>query len=110
MSFMSDSKISDKLEDLESRLLQLEIICKLQKKEEKTENLTFEEALVYLKKGRKITRLCWRNDRIYVYLYRSDRENFADEFRVFTVARTDCIWSMNHAEILADDWRVVDES
>lgn len=78
----------------------------------KTEDLSFGEAVALLKLGKLITRACWRNKKIYVYL-RFAKENEAgfperaEELRVMTIRGIDCVWSPNHDELLGNDWRVV---
>ncbi len=102
-------KISQRVDILEeahdSRLIELETaisnlgVSKPLKKE-KTEGLTFGEALEHLKNGKNIGR--WHNDNIHVYL------NQNRELRVNTVNDDDCPWQPNHTELLCEDWRVIE--
>lgn len=75
--------------------------------EPKMEGLNIGEAIEWLKKGWHVTRKCWRNENIYLHLYQSLLVGRGDEIRVKTIRGIDCVWSPNHDELLATDWRVI---
>lgn len=66
----------------------------------------FGQALGLLKLGRHITRQCWGNHEIKVFLYRSERMDCMDEIRVKTATGKAAPWAPNHSELLADDWMI----
>lgn len=76
----------------------------------KTKNLNFSEALEWLKKSNKITRQCWNNKNIFIYLTNIFHDgDGTKEFRVITIQGHNMPWMPNHQELLANDWSVVDE-
>lgn len=78
----------------------------LEPDEVKTTGLTFGEALVALKDAKHVTRACWKNKRIYIFLTDSllSRD---EELRVVTIQGKNCPWMPNHQELLAEDWEIV---
>lgn len=77
-----------------------------------TTGLTFGDALWWLKQGNGITRKCWRNPRVNVWLWDAKNcpgaaDNALDELRVNMVNGKQAPWTPNHQELLADDWEVV---
>lgn len=92
------------LEKLKERIDALE--RKVPPLEAPTEGLSIGEAIFWLKKGYHVTRDCWKNPKIYLWLHEGSFTR-GSEIRVFTIRGVDCIWSPNHDELLADDWRVL---
>lgn len=74
---------------------------------QKTSDMTFGEALLWLKDGKKVGR--WHRDTIWVYILNPSPANMLPELRVKTINGDDTVWCPNHAELLAVDWRVIDE-
>jgi Protein of unknown function (DUF2829) len=66
----------------------------------------FGQALGLLKVGRHLTRKCWRNREIKIFLYKSERIDCMDEIRVRTATGKAAPWAPNHSELLADDWMI----
>lgn len=67
-------------------------------------NCNFGEALIHLKAGRSISRKCWRNKAIRVFLWQIKEQ---PELRVITIQGINSPWMPNHSELLADDWMVI---
>jgi hypothetical protein len=82
-------------------------------KQPATIHLTFGEALEHLKQNKKVTRMCWHNPNIYLWLWDNTDEcppeKCSPEIRVKTVRGIHAPWMPNHTELLANDWMVVDE-
>ena len=66
----------------------------------------FGQALKLLKAGYHLTRKCWRNRDIKIWMDYGLGKNQADELRVMTIAGVNCVWCPNHSELLADDWKL----
>jgi len=79
--------------------------------EPQTEDLTFGDALEWLRKNWKITRASWRNEKIYVYLWNGaaidSPDGWMPELRVKTISGKHACWMPNHQELLAVDWRAI---
>ncbi len=65
--------------------------------------MTFEEAIVKLRDGQKITRVEWNNNHIYgvlrqgtVMLHKADRKYYS--------------WIINDGDLLAEDWLIVHDN
>lgn len=71
-----------------------------------TEGLTFGMALVFIKKGNRVTRACWRNNEVYLWLLEGT-EHSMNEIRVQTIQGKAAPWMPNHTELLAEDWNVI---
>lgn len=67
---------------------------------------TFETALVYLKRGYRIRRAGWDEDCLYAFLDTNGRYRLA----IRRATGVDHVaWSFWNADVLAEDWMVVDE-
>lgn len=83
------------------------ILCEKEFAQAKTSQLSFGEAIQALKNGAKIGR--WHRDDIYIWL----REACSDSqacLMVNTVNGEIYPWTPNQQEILAENWRIIDES
>lgn len=67
---------------------------------------TFETALVWLKRGHKIRRAGWDENHLYAYLDTDGRYRLA-AIRANVVDHV--AWTFWNADVLAEDWVVVDE-
>ena len=76
------------------------------KEKEKLEDLDFGEVINYLKKGHKLSRACWKNSNIYIFL--SDSLNKKERYiKVHTIRSLYVPWCPNHDEMLSTDWYVI---
>ncbi|MGL5716198.1 MAG: DUF2829 domain-containing protein [Cetobacterium sp.] len=89
------------------------------------ENLTFGEALIFLKKGEKLQRINWNGKGMFVYLVEGGNykvqsraiKKYADEHEtvkynpymaIKNVDNTISTWVPSVNDCLAEDWQVVD--
>lgn len=73
----------------------------------KKNKLSFGEAIKWINDEHKLSRACWKNPDIYIYIRKDPLTTKADEIRVITVLGLDCPWMPNHQELLANDWQIV---
>lgn len=75
-------------------------------------NCNFGEALIHLKAGKRLTRKCWRNKAVFLYLWDGaaiqNENGQLPEIRVKTVDKLTAPWMPNHTELLAEDWMVIE--
>jgi hypothetical protein len=78
-------------------------------KKELSNHLNFGEALELVKAGRRLSRRCWHNENIYIFI----TDGIYDEPEPFICVKTirgiRVPWIPNHNELLGNDWYVVDE-
>lgn len=76
-------------------------------KKEKTKDLTFGEALEFIKKNDVLSRKCWNNPDICIFLSLDHDEEEERYIKVKTIRNHIVPWIPNHQELLASDWYVV---
>lgn len=70
-------------------------------------NMTFGQALIWLKRGSKVGR--WKRHDIYLYHQKREAARGA-EIRVRSIDGYFYPWTANHQELLAEDWRVIEDA
>jgi hypothetical protein len=75
---------------------------------QKKHDLTFSEALELIKKNERVSRKCWKNENIFVFLVESESRDEEENFLQVKTSRGLLVpWIPNHNELLADDWYVL---
>lgn len=112
---IDQEEIEKNIEDLnayiESHSLRIALLEKLEVSnsthlEPKLKGLNFGEALAWMKKGYKVS--CWNTDNIYVG-YQPEDGNQLGCLKVKTMAGQFGPWTPHHGEILAENWRVIND-
>lgn len=85
-----------------------EALANSHKEKEFKEDFSFSYALDKLKEDRRVSRRCWRNENVFLFLNKPTlrtRENF---ICVKTLHGFIVPWCPNHNELLGDDWYLVE--
>lgn len=77
-------------------------------KEIQSGNLNLGEAINLSKQGNRITRSSWNNEEIYISYVPQDGAR-SPYLSIKIVGGYVCAWSPNHQDLLAEDWKIVDQ-
>lgn len=100
-------RCNDLQKEIRKIIESLSHIKKKQEYEPKDDDFNFGDALEIIKNGRKVSRRCWHNVEIYIFLNRPS-ENSQENFIVVKTFRGNVVpWCPNHNDILSDDWYLI---
>jgi len=71
----------------------------------KSDNIDFNEAMVQIQMGNKLTRLGWKRPGMYIWLPKGDK--YPEEIRISFHKEKSSIWVSRQDDREAKDWRII---